>query len=348
MSMITGCPACGTLFKVVADQLKISDGWVRCGHCSEVFDAAAHMQLVDQEAARSAPDASITMSAPLATIPAGLPTSAPPAPAFDAAPPGAAMKAEQPVSVLPSYFPADAIEVREVDSPSQLDAEPPPMPPARRPAPDTGYPLPMDFGRSEIEASRPRIDLPDQEGEGPLSIYDPALDKVTFVRAARRKALWKRPGVRLVLLLVLGVLAGVLAAQVAVQERDQLAALHPQWRPVLQAVCLQAGCKVGPQRRIDSVAIDSSGFTRLRADAFRLSVTLRNLSPQPVAMPALELTLTDSQDQPLVRKVILPRELGATAPTLAASADVSASAAIAVGGTDATRVAGYRLLAFYP
>ena len=44
MSMITGCPACGTLFRVVPDQLKISDGWVRCGHCSEVFDATTHLQ----------------------------------------------------------------------------------------------------------------------------------------------------------------------------------------------------------------------------------------------------------------------------------------------------------------
>ena len=29
---------------MVADQLKISDGWVRCGHCSDVFDATIHLQ----------------------------------------------------------------------------------------------------------------------------------------------------------------------------------------------------------------------------------------------------------------------------------------------------------------
>jgi predicted Zn finger-like uncharacterized protein len=44
MSLITRCPACGTMFKVVPDQLRISEGWVRCGHCAEVFDASAHMQ----------------------------------------------------------------------------------------------------------------------------------------------------------------------------------------------------------------------------------------------------------------------------------------------------------------
>ena len=29
MSQITCCPSCGTKFKVVADQLRISEGWVR-------------------------------------------------------------------------------------------------------------------------------------------------------------------------------------------------------------------------------------------------------------------------------------------------------------------------------
>ena len=44
MSLITRCPACGTMFKVVPDQLKISEGWVRCGQCAEIFDATASLQ----------------------------------------------------------------------------------------------------------------------------------------------------------------------------------------------------------------------------------------------------------------------------------------------------------------
>ncbi|MEY2875753.1 MAG: hypothetical protein RLZZ373_3124 [Pseudomonadota bacterium] len=39
MSLATSCPACGTVFRVVQDQLKVSEGWVRCGHCQEVFNA---------------------------------------------------------------------------------------------------------------------------------------------------------------------------------------------------------------------------------------------------------------------------------------------------------------------
>jgi predicted Zn finger-like uncharacterized protein len=40
--LVTRCPACLKAFKVVKDQLKLSQGWVRCGHCSEVFHAATH------------------------------------------------------------------------------------------------------------------------------------------------------------------------------------------------------------------------------------------------------------------------------------------------------------------
>ena len=40
MSLATRCPSCGTVFRVVLDQLRVSDGWVRCGRCNSVFNAA--------------------------------------------------------------------------------------------------------------------------------------------------------------------------------------------------------------------------------------------------------------------------------------------------------------------
>ena len=39
MSLATRCTSCGTAFRVVQDQLKISEGWVRCGQCNAVFNA---------------------------------------------------------------------------------------------------------------------------------------------------------------------------------------------------------------------------------------------------------------------------------------------------------------------
>ena len=39
MTLATRCPACDTVFRVVQDQLKVADGWVRCSRCEAVFDA---------------------------------------------------------------------------------------------------------------------------------------------------------------------------------------------------------------------------------------------------------------------------------------------------------------------
>jgi predicted Zn finger-like uncharacterized protein len=39
MSLATRCTDCNTVFRVVQDQLKVSEGWVRCGRCDAVFNA---------------------------------------------------------------------------------------------------------------------------------------------------------------------------------------------------------------------------------------------------------------------------------------------------------------------
>ena len=43
--LATRCSACGTVFRVVPDQLRVSEGWVRCGRCAEVFNASVQTTL---------------------------------------------------------------------------------------------------------------------------------------------------------------------------------------------------------------------------------------------------------------------------------------------------------------
>jgi hypothetical protein len=112
-------------------------------------------------------------------------------------------------------------------------------------------------------------------------------------------------------------------------------------------MCGVLQCRLGPPRQIDAIVIDSSGFNRLRNDTYRLSFTLRNGASVPVAVPAMELTVTDSQDQVLARRVLTPAELGAENATIPAAGDWSRTVGVALS-TGGTRVAGYRLLAFYP
>jgi hypothetical protein len=113
-------------------------------------------------------------------------------------------------------------------------------------------------------------------------------------------------------------------------------------------MCEQLRCTLGPPRQIEALAIDSSGFNKLRSDAYRLSFTLKNSAAVPVAAPAMELTLTDAQDQPLLRRVLTPAELGAADNVIPAGADWSGAVGIVVSSSGTPRIAGYRLLAFYP
>ena len=92
--------------------------------------------------------------------------------------------------------------------------------------------------------------------------------------------------------------------------------------------------------------IDSSAFNKARGDSYVLALTMKSRASIPLEMPAVELTLTDAQDQPVLRRVLMPTELGAP-QELPASGEWTASVSVLVT-TGGSKVAGYRLLAFYP
>ncbi len=56
MKMVTTCPACGTVFRVHADQLAARSGQVRCGQCTTIFDARAAL-VAETDAPEPAPPA---------------------------------------------------------------------------------------------------------------------------------------------------------------------------------------------------------------------------------------------------------------------------------------------------
>ncbi|BFO54028.1 DUF3426 domain-containing protein [Acidovorax sacchari] len=512
MSQITRCPACGTTFKVVADQLRISEGWVRCGQCKEVFDASANLLPGPARPAELLPPMALPGSAP-APVPApaaaapaesapapvsgpavpSVPTAraqqaAPPRPGEPVALPGSAPAAVpaflsaraaspeahgedpgwslEPLSPMAWRVRAPAAAPRADPLPAQAPApsvpraaaeeaarEPGPAgailphPPGALPAPQEsdsgGYELPFaelrDSGWPDeealdaedslspqggmplpgrMEAASEPAPAPQDEDESPLDdaseqavarelahegidtdtdpvdiatqampLPEPAMPAVAppsppsvwrsartpapsrgteddddddpdgegahasnepgFMRAARRRAWWRRPAVRIALGLAGVLLLGALLLQVGLQERDRLASQHPALRPLLQVLCAPLQCRIAPPRRIADVVIDSSSFNKARGDGFLLALTIRSRADFPVAMPALELTLTDAQEQPVLRRVLLPQDLSAPAE-LPAHGEWGGTWPVNVGAAGGARVAGYRLLAFYP
>jgi predicted Zn finger-like uncharacterized protein len=161
-------------------------------------------------------------------------------------------------------------------------------------------------------------------------------------RARRARVLW---------LAALALLALLLAAQLAYAFRDRLAAAWPASRPLLERMCALTGCTVAWPERPDLLAIEASD---LQADPARpnvivLTATLRNRGSIEVARPALELTLTNAQDQMIARRIFLPRDYAPGA--VDASSPMAALAEVEVRLTLDTadlRPAGYRLFLFYP
>jgi hypothetical protein len=153
----------------------------------------------------------------------------------------------------------------------------------------------------------------------------------------------KKVLVSLTVLLALG-----LVLQFLLHERDHIAATAPALRPVLVAACETVSCVVSAPQQIESIAIESSAFTSLKPGVYVLNLTLKNAATTDLAVPALELTLTDMQDHPMLRRVILPTEFYGK-PQMAAGAELSAHLPLSVlAGVTAEKIAGYKLLAFYP
>lgn len=224
-------------------------------------------------------------------------------------------------------------------APARLSDEPlaSTWPPSVSPALDTG----SDDGSIIVDTGALEARLP------PIDTAPPEVQP-SFVTTARRRAFWAARPVRALLWLGLLLLAAGLLLQWAVSQRDWLAARQPALAPALNTLCAPLGCRIQPYRQLDAIVIDSSAFNRVSGEQFRFSVGLRNTATLPVASPALELTLTDRDNRPLVRRVLTPAQLGLP-PALAAQGESSIEQTLTVTDpADPNAVVGYRLTALYP
>jgi hypothetical protein len=166
-----------------------------------------------------------------------------------------------------------------------------------------------------------------------------------FLRKAEREARWQRPWVRAVLGLMTLLLLVVLLLQAAHHHRNWLAATRPAARPWLVRMCNLARCTIGPWQNIDAVAIAGSSLSPGAApDSYRLTVLLRNDAAVPVALPSIDLRLSDFNGQLVARRALSPADFRAN-DTIGAQEEVSLELEFSSPGR---RVASFTVGAFYP
>ncbi|MFN3303229.1 MAG: zinc-ribbon and DUF3426 domain-containing protein [Roseateles sp.] len=329
MSLATRCTACGTVFRIVEDQLRVSDGWVRCGRCAEIFDARELLFDIEREAPPP-------WSGGYAQPPAAAPVQAPPPP--PPPPPPAPPPEPEPV-----WTPEPQAEPRSEPRAGGWPPEPERREPRWVEDGDAGQ------GAAAPEAE-PALTQPAPAPEPPPMTAEPAVAAAPavvpeFMRRAESSARWNRPAVRLALALLSLLLVLALLLQVALHFRDALGALHPPLRGALQAACSLFGCEVKPWRRIEAISIDTTSLSPAGSgNSYKLVLTISNAANVAVATPWIDLRLTDASGAPLARRVFEPAALSPALQELPALSEQTLS--LTFRTTQA--VSGYQVNAFHP
>ena len=388
MSFATRCTACGTIFRVVQDQLRVSEGWVRCGRCAEVFDARVQLFDIDRDApppwpqpsgatrtdatngAEDDADAVIDSeprnswppdSAPVrhpepdfsrpddlefeaAATPQSRPWHEPepgPGPGLVAGFQSAERQSDYPRDsrLEPQWSSAQALAAAEVETSIAS---------IRRHA--ANLKLPLD--RERIEP--PAIDLPSAvparlSENGPLvvgaGIANQAVEP-SFMRGVKRANRWRKSGMRVALSLFSLFFLLLLGLQISIHFHNAIAALYPAAKSGLQLLCQVSACEIQPWQRIAAIHVESSNLSQAATgNHYRLAVTLRNKSAVDVAAPWLELSLTDASGTLVARRMLAPKDLGATTLSVPFGTDLALQAVLATGDQ---RISGYSIEVFHP
>ncbi len=342
MSLATRCTNCSTVFRVVQDQLLVSEGWVRCGRCREVFNAIENMFDLKKDVAS-------------AQVPLG-------ADASPSVPPNIA----QPTSARPFDDSMGYIKATTRESLGQNHEQPvrtslwpvddtPSVPSRHRFGKTSALEQDDDFQMSALTLDVPAGDagLPSGHQVDELLVsnsrdttFEPSEPVPEFIERAHTESQWRHPRVRLALRVSAVLLSLTLLLQWALHSRDYLAASSPAAEAMLQALCAPLRCRLQPPRLLEALKVESTTFGETAtAGVFRLGVVLRNQGAVRARMPALDVKLMNARGDVLTRRVITSQELGVSASAIEPQAEIVLQGQLRV---TQGAVHGYDVTAFYP
>jgi predicted Zn finger-like uncharacterized protein len=361
VSILTCCPGCHTVFRVTNENLAARDGQVRCGVCSQVFNAYDYLTpeprpSVDEppaapsvsaeaslEVSSISPNAAApetTSDAASETAPQVIPESDQDTPPDDAQDSFVDLEAARVLDWSMFKFHEEAaINVAPDSPPPTSITEPEIVPEAAETKPGTSPDvLDWDAVPHPIAAARVSASAPEPAPAEPVA---PSVTELA--RTQHRRAVW------------LGIGSGVLALMLALQAvyfwRTTLAARLPATQPWLARACDALGCEVGLPQDNDAISVSSSDLLSDPAHPATIHVNLliANQAGYVEAYPHIELSLTDTQNTVVARRIFAPKEYlpspAKRAAGIAAGTEASVDLTLNIGKLPA---AGYRVGVFYP
>jgi predicted Zn finger-like uncharacterized protein len=309
--LLTTCPQCAAQFKVTPDQLNVRQGRVMCGRCRQVFNAFQSLERID----------SAFLDEPVGSESLGGDTDVPAEIVSAENEPALADPEHRDVHDNPPYAEALGIET----------------------PPFHGHEMEPASGEisAAVAATEPESGQTYESSAPPETLYadeDYAFDNQPI---ARSKA-W---GFGVFLAAIL------LTTQSAFFFRSDIVSGYPQTRPYFAMSCELLGCALQWSRDTKALKIESSDLIEEvgKPGSFLLTATLLNRSASIQDFPWIELSLTDTNNQTLTRRVVEPHAyLGrplrpdeGMKPGTETNLNLHLEAA-----TD--RSTGYHLLLFYP
>jgi predicted Zn finger-like uncharacterized protein len=317
MNYITSCPACETQFLLTKDHLKAYKGKVQCGHCEHIFNAKNRLTEISDDI-HSAAEYQASLSTDADTTQA-TETNVGSTPIVDEKPIGVVLS-----TVLESVPSLQNLASSPVESAQQIHNQ-------------NAY-----FDESTINTTAEVIEAYDSEPiHAPIVIEDLTAD-ARFNKPKTNINGW---------LILASILFTALAAlQTVYAMRTQISADYPQFKPLLVQACTLLKCEIALPKNLDLLTIDDSDMQEDEnyQDVIKFTSLLINNANYAQAYPNIELTLTATDDQPVLRKIIQPSEYLKTNTDVAAglSAREEVRVHLAINVKDLA-VTGYRVLLVY-
>lgn len=331
MKSITTCPSCQTQFLVTDEQLSQYSGKVRCGHCLNVFNAIDYISVPVAENLHTEIVAGHTEAADVDTQKIEHEFAQEPANIENAE----VLISSEATDDLAST--ANNIEQETVHSEAMsVQIEAPEVVSASEPEitiSDSTADMTPEIHRADVlkelfaqaelpleevlDATRKSDDAVSQENapvesEFNPDVYQEEVSKINeFDYKPEYQYFLEQKKSTSTVLLGLGVLFVLLALlQLLFFYRHTIAMQYPYSKPTLVGICQVIGCKINLPKEIQLFSIDDSTIAEDsdHQGVIRLTSTITNRANFNQAYPNLEVTLTDTQDKPKLRRIFKPSE----------------------------------------
>ena len=289
--MFTVCPKCALTLVVTAADLRVAQGYVRCGRCLNVFNALARLSEERPAAApEPQPDATTDATTDAAPEPPEAASAAPPQP-LPVPVPQQTPAPPQPSSETPTY-PSTLDDTGEIEV--ELDASilvtavrAPAQQEVMEERESQALPAPPD----------PAVVLEPEEAEPAAPAAEPDAQQTNTAQHLSESAFdveGLRPPTGLAWKVGAGALAIALVLQIVNHYRDALAT-NPALRGPLSTVYSALGVTLAPRWNIHAYDVRQLGASVSGAAAGEIVVraSVRNSASRPQPLPLLRVTLQD-------------------------------------------------------